>query len=115
MILLLWGCVLRLGLDSHPSGAFVELPSGKIVSTPAVARVTWVPFVRQELSVSAPGYRDVDVGLKANGVSTRRVVGGLLHPLQWARKKPRYALDFVLVPEHGASGEWTPASEGLDK
>ena len=114
-VLLLWmaGCVVRLGLESHPQGSFVELPNGKIVSTPAVAQVTWVPFVRQELTVTAPGYRDVQVGLKANGVSTRRLIGGVLHPLQWTRKKPRYALDFVLVPEHGASGEWTPATEGL--
>lgn len=111
--LLLSGCVLRVGLDSHPPGAFVELPSGKVVSTPAVTRVTWIPIVRQPLVVRAPGYRDLPAGLKSNAISTRRVIGGVLHPFQWAREKPRYALDFVLIPEHGAAGEWTPESEGL--
>ncbi len=115
LLLLLSGCVLRVGLDSHPVGAFVELPNGKVVNTPAVVHVTWVPLIKQPLLVTAPGYRDLHVGLKANAVSTRRVLGGLLHPFAWARKEPRYALDFVLIPEHGAAGEWTPEGEGLGK
>ena len=117
MIPLVWlwlcGCPVRVALDSHPAGAVVELPSGKVVSTPAIVHITWVPLIRQPLTVRAPGYRDLGVGLKSNGVSTRRVVSGVLHPFAWARTDPRYALDFVLVPEHGASGEWTPATEGL--
>jgi hypothetical protein len=112
-VVVLTGCPLRLRVDSRPAGALVELPNGKVVSTPAIANVVWFPLVRQRLVVHAPGYRDLNVGLKSNGVSTRRVVSGVLHPFAWIREEPRYALDFVLVPEHGAAGEWTPDGEGL--
>lgn len=98
-MLALWlgACAYRVTLTSAPDGARVELPSGRVVATPATARLEWVPFGHQRVTASAPGFRPMTVDLRDSEVR----LGHLLH------RSERRVVELILVPEHGPAGTWT--------
>jgi len=111
------GCGYRVELESLPEGATVELPDGELVSTPDTVRFVWRPFGKQIVRVSAPGYRtlELDMVRPAGEVTLWRVFRArVLRP--WTSLTPRRAVgrvQFVLTPEHGPAGTWTPEGQGL--
>lgn len=115
-LLALIACPARVRLETHPAGALVTLPSGKVVTTPTTAHVVWYPFRRVRLTVAAPGYRTLTAHLGRHEFSTWQMLGdGVYHPFAIFRSVPRREVDFVLVPDHGPAGTWTPEDQGLSE
>lgn len=118
LLLLSQACVVhRVRVESEPPGAVVRL-DGKVRGvTPVEFNTVWTPpFVKDYvLGLSLPGYRPVRTEGGWNHPSPlRREVRFwryLLHPLSWMKiigRAPRSKYTFVLVPEHGPAGTWTP-------
>ena len=100
-LLFLCGCARQLTVSSLPEGAVLALPSGEQVTTPAEVTLQWRPLSKDRVVVTAPGYRPLELPVN------RLVLG------PWF-SQTREDLRLDLVPEHGPSGTWSPASEGID-
>ena len=104
MLLLLPACAVRFAVDSVPEGALVALPGGRTVTTPDEIQLWMSPFREVIARVSAPGYRTLVVDMSRRPFRSR-----LSHPLRAERE-----VQFVLTPDHGPSGTWTPEGEDLE-
>lgn len=117
LLIALSGCGYRVQLESLPEGATVELPNGDLIATPETARFRWVPFGKQVVRVTAPGYRALEIDLVRPGgeITLWRVIRArVFRP--WTTFRPQRAVgrvEFVLVSEHGPAGTWTPEGQGL--
>lgn len=100
----LWGatgCTYALHMTSTPVTAVVELPDGSTVVTPTTVKVKVAPFGKQEVKVTASGYRDLVVDLRRTEASLPRWFGDLLfHPAAVVGVEPRGEITWVLVEEH---------------
>ena len=88
------GCATHVKIDSRPIAGEVRTQSGARYRLPADVPVRWRPFARPVVTVSAPGYRAVDVPLH----------------LGWGPLSLHGAHEYEisLVPVHGPVGTWTP-------
>ncbi|MCB9763966.1 MAG: PEGA domain-containing protein [Alphaproteobacteria bacterium] len=113
------GCVVhRVRVESEPPGAVVKL-DGKVKGvTPLEFNTVWTPpfSKKYEVRVTLPGYRPV-ASVKPSWWQASplrrdvRLWRYALHLLRWRMivgVAPRTTLNYVLVPEHGPSGTWTP-------
>ncbi|MEZ4317298.1 MAG: hypothetical protein R3F61_07330 [Myxococcota bacterium] len=96
------GCAYTLAMESRPEPALVELPNGTRISTPDEARVRWAPFNKQEVTVTAAGYRPLTLDLRQDHVRFGRL---------WKRpfRRAKGEVEFLLVPTHGTTGTWGEA------
>lgn len=116
LVLGLGGCAVRVHVESLPSGATLTVEDGVRVSTPTDIKLKWTPFFgRQHATVSAPGYRTIDMDIQKRSLDGRFLGGTIQRPFAFLKKKPSHEVEYVLIPEHGPSGTWTPESEGLAK
>ncbi len=107
MLVLLGGCAYKVQLSSDPAAASVELPDGERLITPDIAVLRWRPFGRQEVRVSATGYRPVTIDLRDREIRWSRYVTDTLFRPATLAGAPRGDVRFVLVPEHGPVGTWS--------
>lgn len=103
--LMLAGCSYTLAVSSDTPGARADAGEGPVV-LPAEFDVPWAPFSRSKLTVSATGYRPLEVGLGWHMIRTGD--HGVL------RMGRRAELDVMLVRDHDGIGSWTPDSLGLE-
>ncbi|MEQ1504558.1 MAG: hypothetical protein ABMB14_20130 [Myxococcota bacterium] len=111
------GCAYKVTLTAEPTPTEIVLPdnlpdrlvvNGDRVVTPADVTLRWVPFGHQRVVVSAPGYRTLEVDLRREEIRwSRFLIGTLAHPATLSGR-PRGEVRFVLVPDHGPAGTWTP-------
>ena len=88
LVLLLWfavGCSPTLRVESQPVGAVIELSGGERLVTPATVPASRWPMKRQQVTLSASGYRRLEARMPYAGSGPWSV---------------------VLVPEHGPVGSW---------
>ncbi|TNE84220.1 MAG: hypothetical protein EP330_30330 [Deltaproteobacteria bacterium] len=112
-LLLLTACAYKVELTSAPAGARVDLPDGTQVFTPEVVTLKVAPFNRQEITVSAPGYRPLTVDVRHREARAWRYLTDAVFRPKTFTGAPRGHLELQLVPQHGPAGTWTPESEGL--
>jgi len=105
---LLAGCAWRVQLESSPVPAQVLLPKEDRVATPAEVKLRWVPFGRQRITVSAKGYRPIEVDLRREEIRFIRYVGTTARgPRRYGEEGSRGEIRYMLVPDHGPVGTWT--------
>ncbi len=71
---------------------------------PAEARVPWTPWKRRPVTVSAPGYRPLQMNL---GWRTIRDSDVGAHRWIFDPESRTAKIDVVLIREHGAIGTWS--------
>ena len=108
VLIALTGCAYKLQLNAEPAGAEVVLPNGGMVVAPAEAQLRWAPFNHQQVRVTAPGYRPLEVDLRRSEIRAGHYVRDTLLRPRTLLGRPRGAVLFVLVPEHDGVGTWEP-------
>jgi len=107
--LLASGCAYKVNLNTNPLAADVKLPDGTTVVTPAEIKFRYVPFGRQTIVVTAPGYRVVEMDLRRTEIKLGRyITDAIFKPRTWLGDA-RGQVHVVLVPNHGPVGTWDPA------
>lgn len=96
LLLALVGCTYSVHLASRPSPAVVQLPDGRRVTTPDEIRLRWRPFRKQVATVTALGYRPLEVDLSRLRLRSGRAFSGQAGEVE-----------VLLVPDHGPTGTWT--------
>lgn len=99
---MLGGCAYTIRIESIPQPALVELPDQTRVTTPGDATVRWAPFDKQEIRVTATGYRPLTLDLRAKHVRFARYIKRPFGPV-------RSEVQLILVPTHGPTGTWSEA------
>ncbi len=107
--LLLAGCAWRVLVESGPVPAEIVLPNEERVVTPAEVKLRWVPFGRQHVTLSARGYRPIEVDLRKDEIRFFRYVGTTVRGARRYGEKEgsRGEIRYMLVPDHGPVGTWT--------
>ncbi len=95
-LLVLLGCTYTLRVVSEPSPALVQLQDGRRISTPGEVKLRWRPLRRTTATVTAAGYRPLEVALHRLRLRSGRAFSG-----------QRGEVLVVLVPEHGPVGTWS--------
>jgi hypothetical protein len=87
------GCVWKVQVDTRPVPAQVTAADGTRYRVPAEIPLAWRPFARPVLTVTAPGYRTVELPV----------------PLGWGPLGIHRVREYEvsLVPVHGPAGTWT--------
>ena len=102
------GCAYKVAITASPSPALAELPNGKgTVSLPADVTFRWVPFGKQQIRVSADGYRPVELDLRRREIRWSRYVTDTLFRPATLFGRPRGEVRVILVPDHGPVGTWS--------
>lgn len=96
LLALLAACTYTVHLASRPTPAIVQLPDGRRVTTPSDVKLRWRPLVREKATISAAGYRPLEVDLWKLRLRSGRALSG-----------QRGELLLLLVPTHGPSGTWS--------
>ncbi|MCA9569773.1 MAG: hypothetical protein KC656_18140 [Myxococcales bacterium] len=95
MIALLLGCTYTVHLASRPSPALVQLPDGRRITTPDDVKIRWRPFSKATATVTASGYRPLEIELRDLRLRSGRAFSGQVGELT-----------ILLVPTHGPTGTW---------
>ena len=114
-ILLVSGCAYKVELTSAPAGARVSLPDETEVFTPQVVTLRASPFLPQEVTVFAPGFRPLTMDLRRSEIRLWRYGTDALFRPRTLFGAPRRTVQFVLVPQHGPTGTWSSETEGLNE
>lgn len=114
VLLSLLACAPHVQVTSSPPGAMLRTARGESLYTPCTTQIPLRPLRRNEVIVSAPGYRTLTLHMHRDLLSAPAVAWvSLRHPVRTLRDEPAGTLHLHLVPEHGPSGTWDPAEEGL--
>ena len=104
------GCKHRVLVESDPPGATVRLDKAREGITPVEFRVGWVPlfFKRYDKKVKLPGYRTVETSIRDDVRLGAPIWRATWHPGEALDRDPLHHYEFILIPDHGPAGTWTP-------
>ena len=104
------GCKHRVLIESDPPGASVRLDKSRKGITPVEFKVGWVPifFKRYNVRVKLPDYRTVETSIRDDMRFWAPTWRAVWHPGEALDRVPLHAYEFIMIPDHGPAGTWSP-------